>query len=159
MSATKPEPIKNETDAPVVEKLEERSAIVVWSSFGFVVLQSVCTALIAASGFRTLIGAGALALSSTNLLVRFHQSEIRDPMLLLATLGAVLDLIILWQVRRLRKRPASRWRQMPPSPRKLRMERIQFAFSIVTLVLVCVELLAHQHLHGAVLTALPLRIF
>ena len=155
MNATRPERTENDAEPSAVEKLEDRSAMVVWSSFVFVVLQSVCTALLAASGFRTLIGAGALALSSTSLLVRFHQSEIRDPMLLLATLGALLDLVILWQVRRLRKRPSSRWRQVPSSAKKLRMERIQFAFSVFTLVLVCVEVIAHEHLHGTFLMYLP----
>ena len=156
MNASRPPRTEHDADTDSVEKLEERSAIVLWSSFAFAVLQSVCTALLAASGFRTLIGASALALSSTSLLVRFHQSAIRDPMLVLATLGALLDLVILWQVRRLRKRPASRWRLAPPGPGKLRMERIQFAFSVVTLALVGIELIGHHYLHGAVLMSLPL---
>lgn len=136
---------------PVVEKIEQKSPIILWSSFAFVLLQSICTALVAASGFRTAIGVGALAISSTSLSARFHQSEIRDPMLLLSVVGGAFDLIILWQVRRLRSRPAARWRQVPPSPRRLRMERIQLSFSLLTLLLVAAEMVAHRYLHGTFL--------
>ena len=69
-------------------------------------------------------------------------------MLLLAIFGALVDLGVLWQVRRLRDRPASKWRQAPVSAGKLRAERLQLILSLVALSLVVVELAAHKHLHG-----------
>lgn len=71
-------------------------------------------------------------------------------MVLLALIGSLLNLVVLMQLRRLRNRPASQWRQTPLSPRKIRMERWQMVLSIVTLVLIGVEeyihLLWHHHL-------------
>ena len=135
---------------PLLVRAEDGPArILAWSSLFFAALQSLCTALVALSGVRTLIGAGALALSSTNILLRLHQPSIRVPMLLLSTAAALVDLGVLWQVRRLRRRPASKWRQVPVSSGKLQMERLQFILSVVALTLVIAEFAAHKHLHGA----------
>jgi hypothetical protein len=59
-------------------------------------------------------------------------------------LGSILNLIVLWQIRRLRNLPAAQWRQAPPKPRKLRSERLQLVLSILTLILVALE--ERQHL-------------
>ena len=69
-------------------------------------------------------------------------------MLLLSVLGALVDLGVLWQVRRLRRRGASKWRQQPVAAGKLRMERVQFVLSLAALALVAAELAAHKYLHG-----------
>jgi hypothetical protein len=79
---------------------------------------------------------------------RFHADAFRIPMVGLALFGALLNLAILAQVRRLRHRPSSHWRQQRPSPRKLRMERVQIVLSVATLVLVAVEEGLHYHYHG-----------
>jgi hypothetical protein len=79
---------------------------------------------------------------------RFHADAFRIPMVGLALFGALLNLAILAQVRRLRRRPSSHWRQQPPSPRKLRMERLQIVLSVATLVLVAVEEILHYHYNG-----------
>lgn len=131
-----------------IATVEERSRLIVWSSFIFALLQSLCTALIALSGVRTLIGASALALSSTSVLARFHQPAIRLPMLLLAVIGALVDLGVLWQIRRLRRRPSSQWRQRPVSASRRRIESAQLILSLSTLLLVVTEMTAHYHLHG-----------
>ena len=57
-------------------------------------------------------------------------------MMVLALLGTSLNLM---QIRHLRNRPASRWRQRPLSPSRIRMERVQMALSLATLVLIGVE--------------------
>ncbi len=137
-----------EEAAQQVERIEKRSRILVWSSLVFALLQSICTALVALSGVRTLIGAAALTLSSTNVLLRFHQSPIRLPMLVLSVIGALIDLGVLWQVRRLRSRPSSQWRQKPVSPGRRRAETAQLILSVLTLLLVGAEMIAHKHLHG-----------
>ena len=74
---------------------------------------------------------------------RFHQDWIRVPMIGLALLGSLLNLVILMQVRHLRNRPASRWRQRPLSPHKIRMERVQMVLSLATLILIGLE----EYLH------------
>ena len=57
----------------------------------------------------------------------------------MALVGSVLNLIVLCQIWRLRRLPAARWRQAKPRPGRLRVERLQMAMSIVTLVLIWLE--------------------
>lgn len=121
-----------------------------WSAFCFAILQSVCSAFIALSGVRLLIGVGAFALASGVLKFadRMHIDAIRIPMMMLALAGSLLNLIVLWQVWRLRRRPASAWRQKPAPGRKIASERLQFAISILTLFLLAAEFVAHRALFG-----------
>jgi hypothetical protein len=79
---------------------------------------------------------------------RFHADALRIPMVVLAVIGSLLNLVVLAQVRRLRRRPASQWRQQPPGPHKLRMERLQIILSVATLALVAVEEGLHYGFHG-----------
>src|SRR5713101_6488692 len=121
-----------------------------WSAFLFAVLQSVCSAFIALNGARLLIGIGAFAAASGALKLadRMHIAAIRIPMMLLALAGSLLNLVVLWQVWRLRRRPASAWRQTAVPKRKLASEWLQFTLSILTLVLLAVEFFAHRILHA-----------
>jgi hypothetical protein len=122
-----------------------------WSSFFFALLQSVCTFFASVNGLRLAIGIGALALSggARATVGWLHSDSIRLPMMGLALLGTLLNLLVLWQIRRLRARPAAQWRQTPVTPAKIRMERLQLVLSIVTLVLIAVEEYWHLrwHLH------------
>ena len=124
---------------------ERAQGVIGWSSFLFAVLQSICTFFAAVDGLRLVIGVGSLAISAGigTAVDWFHQDWIRVPMMVLALLGSSLNLLILMQVRRLRNRPASKWRQLPLSPKKIRMERVQMILSVATLVLIGVE----EYLH------------
>ena len=117
--------------------------------FLFALLQSACTAVLAISGFRVLIGLSALAAAAgVNTPAKgFHQDAIRIPMMLLALLGALANLYSVWRVRSLRARPAAQWRVQPASREKLRSERLQIALAIVTLVLLAAEWTTHPMLH------------
>jgi hypothetical protein len=68
-----------------------------------------------------------------------HASWLRIPMISFAFIGATLNLIAILQIRRLRARPASQWRQTPIAAHKLRMERWQLALSLITLILIALE--------------------
>lgn len=123
-----------------------------WANLGgflFALLQSACTAVLAISGFRVLIGLSALAAAAgVNTAAKgFHQDAIRIPMLWLALVGALANLYSVWRVRSLRARPAAQWRVQPVSKQKLRSERLQIVLAIVTLVLVAAEWLTHPMLH------------
>src|SRR5216684_4477497 len=120
-----------------------------WSAFLFAVLQSVCSAFIALNGVRLLIGIGAFAAASGALKLadRMHIDAIRIPMMLLALAGSLLNLVVLWQVWRLRRRPASAWRQQPVSKQKKRSEQAQFILSVLTLLLLAAEFVGHRMLH------------
>jgi hypothetical protein len=119
--------------------------VIAWSSFFFALLQSICTFFLALSGVRLVIGIGSVVLSAgaATALEKFHANWIRLPMVGLALLGSLLNLVVLIQIRILRSRPASRWRQRPLNPKEVRMERVQWFLSFATLVLVAIE----EYLH------------
>jgi hypothetical protein len=122
--------------------------IIGWSSFGFALLQSICTLFAAVDGFRVMLGISSLIISASvgSFLDRIHSDWIRIPMILFALVGSLLNLAVLMQVRRLRNRPASKWRQMAPTRRKIRMEHLQFFLSVATLIFIGVEEFLHLRL-------------
>ena len=134
-------------DAAVVERnavteLRTSSTWVAWSSLLLAFVQSVCVAFVVLGGLRLLIGAAAVAIAAGALGFadrHFHIDAIRIPMVLLALVGALFNLLALWQVKRLRARPASAWRQTAIPAGKLQSERLQLALSLLTLLLLAVE--------------------
>src|SRR6266478_5014862 len=131
------------------KKLPVDSRLINLSSIIFAVMQSACTAVIAISGLRVAIGLSALAAAAGIHAPAhgFHQDAIRIPMMVLAFLGAVINLYVVGKVRRLRKRPSSQWRQQPLTKKKLNSERFQIALSILTLLLLAAEWLTHPIVH------------
>jgi|CZKL01.1.fsa_nt_gi hypothetical protein len=120
--------------------------VIAWSSLAFAVLQSICTFFAAMNGLRFGIGISSLVLAAATAksIDSFHVDWLRIPMISLAVVGSVLNLVVLWQIRRLRRLPEAQWRQTPPTRGRIRMERMQFLLSIVTLTLVSLE--ERQHL-------------
>jgi hypothetical protein len=123
-----------------------------WANIGsvsFALLQSLCTAVLAVSGFRVLIGLSALAAATGVFtpLRRWHQDAIRIPMMALALVGALANLYAIWRVRSLRARPAAQWRVQPVAREKLRSEQWQIALATVTLILLAVESILHWWVH------------
>ena len=130
---------------------EDRAAlpgIIGWSSFGFALLQSICTLFAAVDGFRVIFGVSSLLISASlgSFLDQIHSDWIRIPMIVLALVGSLLNLAILIQVRRLRNRPASKWRQIAPTRRKIRLEHLQLLLSVATLIFIGVEEFLHLRL-------------
>jgi hypothetical protein len=153
MSTTSAEPVDAEGKLPelVSGELGKTGGVIAWSSFFFALLQSVCTFFVAVNGLRLAIGAGALISAGfATDLGRFHHSWLRVPMLTLALVGSVVNIAVLIQIRVLRNRTASRWRQQPLSAGKVRMERMQWVLSILTLVLVGVEWYLHVKITGRI---------
>src|SRR5712691_147118 len=120
-----------------------------WSGIVFALLQSACTAVIAISGLRVAIGLSALAAAAgVHAPARgFHQDAIRIPMMVLAFLGALINLFVIWKVRNLRSKPAAQWRQQPLTKKKLNSERFQIALSVLTLLLLAAEWITHPLVH------------
>ena len=120
-----------------------------WSSFVFAILQSACTAVLAVSGLRVAIGLSALAAAAGIHAPAhgFHQDAIRIPMMVLAFLGAVINLYVIWKVRRLRNKPAAQWRVQPVTKKKLNSERFQIALAVLTLLLLAAEWISHPFIH------------
>ena len=110
------EQVQSSTNSPTEGTLASRpkmpainTKFLNWSGIVFALLQSACTAVIAISGLRVAIGLSALAAAAGIHAPAhgFHQDAIRIPMMVLAFLGAVLNLYVVGKVRRLRSRPAS----------------------------------------------------
>src|SRR5712664_2759021 len=92
---------------PPSNALAANARLINWSAFLFAILQSVCSSFIALNGVRLLIGVGALAAASGALKLadRMHIAAIRIPMMLLALVGSVLNLVVLCQVFNVPRRP------------------------------------------------------
>ena len=140
----------NDTSAAKRESTLSKLKLISWSGLFFAVLQSVCSAFIALSGVRLLIGLGAFAVAGGVLKIadKMHIDAIRIPMMLLALFGSCLNLVVLWQIWRLRKRSSSAWRRQPVPQNKKRSEYFQFALSVLTLLLLAIEFAAHHKLQG-----------
>jgi hypothetical protein len=125
-----------------------------WSALGGASLivamaQSLCTAVLTISGIRVAIGLSALAAASGIYAPAkgFHQDAIRVPMLIMATVGAILNLAVLAWIRHLRLQPAAQWRRRELTPREKRSEKLQLAMAILTLILVGLETWTHPMMH------------
>ena len=119
------------------------------ASFLFALLQSLCTAVLTLSGIRVAIGLSALAAASGIYAPArgFHQDAIRIPMLIIAAVGAVVNLAVLAWIWHLRARPSAQWRKREISPKERRSERLQVVLAIVTLALVGLETWTHPMVH------------
>ena len=138
---------------PALKRQRQGSWLIGLTSFGFILLQSACTALMAISGLRLLIGVGSLAAASfiPGFIFSIHTDKIRIPMMVIAVLGSVLNLYVVWRIRSLRTRPASQWRAQPVTAKQRRSETIQIVLSVLTLLLVVSEIIAHHAVHGVFL--------
>src|SRR5258708_32646617 len=99
-----PAPVSAE--APVTR----RTWLVRMTSLVFIVLQSACTAVMAISGLRVAIGLSALAEATSGIHAPahgFHRDAIRIPMMIAALGGSLINLYVIWRIRRLLARPSS----------------------------------------------------
>lgn len=127
----------------------KRSWIISLTSLMFILLQSACTAVMAISGIRVIIGVSALAAAAgvQHTIGRIHADVIRIPMMVVAVAGSLINLYVVWRIRSLRARPSSQWRMAPVTQKQRRSENLQIVLAIVTLVLVAAEGITHVILH------------
>lgn len=127
----------------------KRWTAVGWASLIVAMAQSLCTAVLTISGIRVAIGLSALAAASGFYAPAkgFHQDAIRIPMLILATVGAVVNLAVVLWARQLRNRPSAQWRRRELSLKEKRSEKLQIAMAILTLILVGLETWTHPMVH------------
>jgi hypothetical protein len=65
-------------------------------------------------------------------------------MLALATVGAIVDLLVLAWIRHLRAQPSAQWRRREKTSKEKRSQRLQVTLAIITLVLVGLETWTHS---------------
>jgi hypothetical protein len=132
-----------------VDRPNNRGWLVSLTSLVFIVLQSACSVAMAISGIRVLIGIGALAVVTAGAQVPpggLHRDAIRIPMMIVAVVGSLINLYVIWRIRSLRKRPSAQWRQQVIPRKKIWSENAQVAMAVVTLVLVAAELFSHLYI-------------
>jgi hypothetical protein len=120
------------------------------TSLVFIVLQSLCTAVIALSAVRVAIGLSSLAAATVGIphpATGWHRDAIRIPMMILATIGSLVNLYVIWRIRSLRARTSSAWRMTPPTRKQLRSEWFQIVLAVITLALVAAEWITHPMVH------------
>jgi hypothetical protein len=131
------------------DRPDSRGWLVSLTSLVFIVLQSACSAAMAIGGIRVLIGLGALAAVTAGAQVPpggLHRDAIRIPMMIVAVVGSLINLYVIWRIRSLRKRPSAQWRQQVIPRKKMWSENAQVAMAVVTLVLVAAELFSHLYI-------------
>jgi hypothetical protein len=142
---------RTESESTLAETpANKRTWLVSTTSFLFILLQSACTAVIAISGVRVVIGFSALAEATIGIHAPaggFHRDVIRIPMMIAATIGSLINLYVIWRIRSLRSRPSSQWRVQPVTSKQRRSEILQIVLAIVTLVLVAAEWITHPMVH------------
>jgi hypothetical protein len=145
---TLPDTSSDRANTPPGESFSKRLKLFNYSGIFFAILQSACSAFIALSGVRLLVGVGAFAFAAGALRFadRVHLNAIRIPMMFLALLGSALNLLALRRVWSLRRSSASSWRRQPVSAQKRRSERLQFVISVLTILILAAETAAHYHL-------------
>jgi hypothetical protein len=139
---------QSELEEAVGTSIARRWAFSLTSLF-FIVLQSACSFVVAASGLRVLIGLGALAAVTAGAQAPptgLHRDEIRIPMMILAVVGSLINLYVIWRIRSLRKRQSSQWRQQAISRKRIWGENTQIALASLTLILVAAEFFAHLYI-------------
>jgi hypothetical protein len=140
---------KSESEGASPPKLEGRLRLVGGASLLLALLQSLCTAVLTISGIRVAIGLTALAAASGIYAPAkgFHQDAIRIPMLMIAAVGAIVNLAVLAWIWRLRAQPSAQWRRREIGAKERRSERLQVALAILTLILVGLETWTHPMVH------------
>jgi len=130
------------------EQAARKGTVIAFSALVFSVLQSMCTVAVALHGVQLALGVSSLlSAGAAGAMERFHGiSWLRITLMVGAVLGSLLTLGITLKARSLRNRPASQWRRQPITAARLRMENIQIAISVLTLVLVVLEEYFHFRL-------------
>ncbi len=115
-------------------------------SMGSGLAQGVCVLLMAANSIKALLGISSAAVAGGSSWL--HADAVRIPLMIIAGVTATFTIYTIWNGWRLRNSPSARWRKRPLS----RKEKVSIAaglfFSILSLLLVVGELVAHRILHG-----------
>ena len=118
-----------------------------FGSLTLAAIEAICLFFVTANGVALLLGGASIAFAQG--VVFFHSAAIRIPLLSLATIGALLNLWLLFNAWRLRNASSAQWRRKPLEKKERRRIVIVAALSILTLVFVAAELFLHHRLHGS----------
>jgi len=140
ISSTALPPAAAEGDSEV-----RRTAVMGVGSVWFAIAQAACASTVFLKSIAILLGVSVVSAASA--LELFHTPAARIILLLFAAGGAGANLYLVWNTWRLRRNPAARWRLRPLSASERRRMAIALVTSILTFVVLGVEVWAHLILH------------
>jgi len=137
----------NESDLPATKSSPGR-LLLTWGSLALAAAESLCVAAVGLSGVRVALGlTSLLAAGAAGPAKGWHREAIRIPLLTIGAVGALLNLLLLWNEERMRRNPAAAWRIRPLTATQKRRRRLQLVLAIVTLSLVGAEVVTHPWFH------------
>ncbi|HWX53449.1 MAG TPA: hypothetical protein VN176_02535 [Verrucomicrobiae bacterium] len=120
-----------------------------WGVLALAVLEALCVFSVAIARAGIVLGASsAAAVGWANF---FHRDIFRLPVLFLAIAGALFNLYLLWNARRLRNAPAAAWRKRPLTRRESWRIGLVFTLSLVTLATAATEIYFHRAIHHTIM--------
>ena len=137
-TALRPEAAEGENEV-------RRTAVMGVGSMWFAIAQAACASTVFLKSIAVLLGVSVVTAASA--LELFHTPAARIILLLFAVGGAGANLYLVWNTWRLRRNPAGRWRLQPLSSAERRRIAIALTTSILTFVVLGVEVWAHLILH------------
>jgi hypothetical protein len=129
-------------EAPAELHLPVRNS---WMTFTISIIEAVCVFSVAAAKTGLVLGSAAIALTGWTLTL--HRDVIRIPLLLIAIVGSLINLYLLWRAHRLRAAPSAAWRRRPLTTREQWRIALVLSLSVVTLGLGMAEIYFHRLFH------------
>lgn len=113
------------------------------------VLEAACVFAVTAAKAGFLLS--SVAAFAAGWAATIHRDLFRIPALVLAILGSLINLYLLWKFFRLRNAPAAAWRKKPLTTRERWRMGLVFSMSTATLILAFAEIYLHRVLNHSVL--------
>lgn len=133
-------PAEAESDGGV-----KQTAVIGMGSVWFAIAQAACATSVFLKSIAVLLGISVV--SAATALEFLHGPAARIILLTFATSGAAANLYLVWNTWKLRRNPAARWRLRPLSAAERRRMAIAISTSLLTFIVLGVEVWAHLLLH------------
>jgi hypothetical protein len=114
-------------------------------AFILAAIEALCVVYLSVAKAGFILAAAAVASSAWSTVL--HRDIIRIPMLLVSTLGALVNLYLLWKAHRLRNAPAAAWRRQPLKKVDRWRIGVVLASSLLALGLTAMEIFFHRIIH------------
>lgn len=120
-----------------------------WTALILAVIEAVCVFAVMAAKAGLLVG--AVAVFAASWAQYLHRDLFRIPILLLAIVGAGVNLYLVWRFLNLRNQPAAAWRKKPLTDRAKWRMGIVLGLAVVTLAIAAAEIYLHRSLHHTIM--------
>jgi hypothetical protein len=123
----------------------KQTALIGMGSVWFAIAQAACATTVFLKSIAVLLG--ITVVSAASALEFLHEPAARIILVLFAMSGAAANLYLVWNTWKLRRNPAARWRLRPLTGSERRRMAIAISTSLLTFVVLGVEVWAHFLLH------------